>query len=396
MKAGRICISRFVKIFILISAVYYLKRLIVISFDESVAHTTQYVKKLVPGHTQSKIILVHAIDEKFWKKSEKTIKAQKKFNNCLVTFDKSKAYDADFIIFRSLTPSFYYNEYKKFRPIYQQWVFFETEAPFYGNQVETIEGLHNLTITYKRSSDITLPYGTYRKRNTFENFSKNVLVDLWKQKIYDALWLVSNCKPIIRKRFASQLSKYINLHIGGACAEDFQSIGAKKVKIISKSEISKYKFYLAFENSFCDEYISDKYWINAIAHGSVPVVLGGANYSELAIPGSFINANQFHDIESLGNYLKKVGSDEQFYLKYLEWTSSYEYVKTSDEGWPHMSNWLCVLCEIVNNGTYPYKVYNISAYWNSNTDCHGKDHHAKMMLFREAFKKSKLNKDPIA
>ena len=38
---------------------------------------------------------------------------------------------------------------------------------------------------------------------------------------------------------------------------------------------SKYKFYLAFENSnHCNDYISEKFWRNSLAQGLVPIVSG--------------------------------------------------------------------------------------------------------------------------
>ena len=40
-------------------------------------------------------------------------------------------------------------------------------------------------------------------------------------------------------------------------------------------EISHHKFYLAFENSIhCNDYISEKFWRNALSSGAVPVVYG--------------------------------------------------------------------------------------------------------------------------
>jgi alpha-1,3-fucosyltransferase len=49
-----------------------------------------------------------------------------------------------------------------------------------------------------------------------------------------------------------------------------------------------YKFYLSFENSVCRDYISEKFW-KALNNNIVPVVLGGADYSRVAPPKSYIN-----------------------------------------------------------------------------------------------------------
>ena len=39
--------------------------------------------------------------------------------------------------------------------------------------------------------------------------------------------------------------------------------------------ISNFKFYLSFENAIhCNDYISEKFWRNALSSGAVPVVFG--------------------------------------------------------------------------------------------------------------------------
>lgn len=59
---------------------------------------------------------------------------------------------------------------------------------------------------------------------------------------------------------------------------------------------NQYKFYLAFENSIhCKDYISEKFWRNAIFSGSVPVVFGPhkEDVAALAPPNSFIHTDDF-------------------------------------------------------------------------------------------------------
>lgn len=53
--------------------------------------------------------------------------------------------------------------------------------------------------------------------------------------------------------------------------------------------MKRYKFYLLFENGNCVDYVTDKYWGPPLDLGIVPVVLGGAHYKKIAIPGSYIN-----------------------------------------------------------------------------------------------------------
>lgn len=60
--------------------------------------------------------------------------------------------------------------------------------------------------------------------------------------------------------------------------------------------IAKYKFYLSFENSIhCNDYISEKFWRNALGGGAVPVVFGPHidDVRAIAPPKSFIHAEEF-------------------------------------------------------------------------------------------------------
>ena len=53
-----------------------------------------------------------------------------------------------------------------------------------------------------------------------------------------------------------------------------------------RGEIKKYKFYLAFENSMCNYYITEKFFDNGFLSGAVPIAVGSSRkfYEELA-PG---------------------------------------------------------------------------------------------------------------
>lgn len=67
-----------------------------------------------------------------------------------------------------------------------------------------------------------------------------------------------------------------------------------------------YRIYLAFENSNCDEYITEKLWYNAYFKYAIPVVMGGSrrNYEELCPPESFIHVDDFDSPQSLADYLR--------------------------------------------------------------------------------------------
>ena len=54
-----------------------------------------------------------------------------------------------------------------------------------------------------------------------------------------------------------------------------------------------YKFYLAFENSICPDYVTEKFF-NTLLFSTVPIVYGGADYvANGAPPNSYIDVRSF-------------------------------------------------------------------------------------------------------
>jgi alpha-1,3-fucosyltransferase len=68
---------------------------------------------------------------------------------------------------------------------------------------------------------------------------------------------------------------------------------------------STYKFYLSFENTVCPDYVTEKLF-KILAHDVVPVVYGGADYTQQAPPISYIDARKFKP-KDLAGFKKKTG-----------------------------------------------------------------------------------------
>jgi len=76
-------------------------------------------------------------------------------------------------------------------------------------------------------------------------------------------WFVSNCEDQNgRLDYARTLSKYISVDIYGKCGTKNCSRD-NETSCFTKLE-KDYKFYLAFENSNCKDYITEKFFINAL------------------------------------------------------------------------------------------------------------------------------------
>ena len=115
-----------------------------------------------------------------------------------------------------------------------------------------------------------------------------------------------------------------------------------------------YKFYLAFENSNCFEYITEKYW-KTLGQNVIPVVRGAANYKEIAPENSYIDVNDFESPESLAKHLLYLDENDDKYLEYFSWTHKTSLFK------PRI---FCQLCSKLNDVLEPVKIYeNITDWW---------------------------------
>ena len=110
------------------------------------------------------------------------------------------------------------------------------------------------------------------------------------------------------------------------------------------SLIKQCKLYLAFENSLhCRDYITEKFVINPLLYGAVPVVLGAtkSDYEAIAPPHSFTFAEDFSP-RTLVEYLNYLDKNESAYREYLQWRTILPFsIDASPLGF-------CQLCRVVH------------------------------------------------
>jgi alpha-1,3-fucosyltransferase len=100
-----------------------------------------------------------------------------------------------------------------------------------------------------------------------------------------------------------------------------------------------YKFYLAFENSLCQDYLTEKTF-RALEDNLVPVIYSGVNLTKFLPPMSYIDANSY-TVEELGKRLKFLSENDDEYLKYFWWKKFYEINQKSLD--------FCEICKALNN-----------------------------------------------
>ena len=177
-------------------------------------------------------------------------------------------------------------------------------------------------------------------------------------------WFVSHCQtPIEREEYARLLGQYVAIDYFGGCTKHHrvecrEDEGCKDEDLLRKD----YKFYLAFENSFCPDYVTEKFY-RTLKLDVVPIVLGGAEYERFAPPHSYINALDFETPKHLADYLLLLNSSDSLYSKYFDWKEQYQVEMPSMDGW-------CDLCRMAHDDSLPTKVYSdIKKWWVEGGEC---------------------------
>ena len=138
-------------------------------------------------------------------------------------------------------------------------------------------------------------------------------------------WIVSRCKTTNkREKLAEKLAKLVPVDIYGNCGTHICEVSKKFAKTGSDCRLqisNNYKFYLGFENSKCEDYVTEKFF-DTLLTNMVPIVYGGVNYS-LFPPKSLINVEDFESIENLADYLKYLDSNITAYMEYFAWRKDY-------------------------------------------------------------------------
>ena len=189
--------------------------------------------------------------------------------NCEAIFDNSRINEADMILVHMRDGFSMPTSRKKS----QKWIFFLMESQVYSTDFSNLNGFFNGTLTFQLNSDFFTPYGFafqffWQKNNNF-NEDKDYLAD----KNEFAAAVISNCGDNSRRLdLIRTLQRSIPVKIFGGCGLPCED------KLNCKRNIAKkYKFYFAFENSVCNDYITEKFF-EILNYDIIPVVYGGGNY----------------------------------------------------------------------------------------------------------------------
>ena len=285
---------------------------------------------------------------------------------------------------------------QQYRSPYQRYILFFLESPQnWRVNFDQYNEFFNWTMTYRRDSDIPIPYGWIVPKSSNKyyaprvddvghwnhnfNYSKFAASFNSRPEAFRALarrpkgiaWIVSHCNTESdRERYVNELKNYIQVDIFGACGNELCS------KETCPSYVEQnYMFLLAFENSLCDQYVSEKLW-TWLPKDIVVVVMGQDDYSAITPPHSIINTANFSEPKHLAAYLKRLMHNEIEYLSHFWWKDYYEArnseVRNLSEGSVVLP--YCRLCEMLNSGG-PAKAWDNLNNWWSSGHCRAKGSH---------------------
>jgi len=243
----------------------------------------------------------------------------------------------------------------------QIWIFKLNEAPvsYPDPGLLSYANTFNWTMTYRWDSDVFAPNGQFMPKNQarrpFKLFPLKLDdVSLSRKKLVAAM--ISNCNEAGSRRlnYISLMKNYTEVDVFGSCGKLRCDKDANCYQLLGK----EYKFFLAFENSFCEDYVTEKAF-QPLRYGMVPVVRSGANYSKILQKGSYINTQDFPSAQELVEYLKYLNQNHAEYRKYFEWREDYDI--NSDQE--------CDLCTKIHqfNAKADRKSYaNIYSWYHTN------------------------------
>ncbi|XP_057375425.1 alpha-(1,3)-fucosyltransferase C-like [Daphnia carinata] len=289
------------------------------------------------------------------------------FSNCFLTKNTSVMPPEDFdaIMIHPSTQRIPHN-FKNRRPE-QIFLMFNNEPPAHmPRYMAKFDNYFNWTMTYRTGSTFHLRYGEIIPLDSAPSTMDQAMamrkemmrpgISPAKGKTKLAVWFVTNCNAESnREAYVSIMQKFTTIDIfskAGNCGGKCPRVKNRDVcyNLIEKS----YKFYLSFENSICEEYVTEKFF-EIMNRNIVPVVLGGADYAAIAPPHSYINALDYTP-HQLADYLNELDRNDTMYAEYFWWKKHYRVNDLHET----TKIALCDLCEALH--TTPLKNSTVKGF----------------------------------
>ena len=256
--------------------------------------------------------------------------------SCSLTYNTSQLTESDAVIFHEvmLPKVSTLRRIRRSVPHRQIWIWNLREPPYHlTTNLKRYNGLFNWTCTYSPESEVfdriyhITPIG-------LSSTAVNTMHDFSGERTKMIFVAINNCFVKERLHLIRRLKKHIGIDVYGRCGKHVGDQHLPSCPRFTKkcSDIMRrYRFYFAMENSYCDYYVTEKYYENGLNSGLIPIVLGGADYtdSRFALERSFINVEDFPDLATLAIYLKQVAGQETLFNGYFWWRGKFKIHRKS-------------------------------------------------------------------
>jgi hypothetical protein len=117
-----------------------------------------------------------------------------------------------------------------------------------------------------------------------------------------------------KQMFLQKLQQHLEVDIWGSCGNDNMCPFNNYTQCLIRMG-ETYKFYLALENSICNDYVTEKFWAR-LKHNVIPIVLTRRTMKHVAIPSSaYIAVDDFANVEQLAKYLLYLNENTTAYVQ---------------------------------------------------------------------------------
>ncbi|RIB11691.1 Glycosyltransferase Family 10 protein [Gigaspora rosea] len=153
--------------------------------------------------------------------------------------------------------------------------------------------------------------------------------------------MASNCdSQNNRDDYVKKLMQHITVHSFGQCLHNQEvpddirdkyglekgdaAYWKKYMYELKRDVLMRYKFVLAFENSNCEGYVTEKVY-DPLLIDAIPIYMGATDIDDYVPPHSIIKVTDFKNVEDLANYINEVANNQTLYDSYFEWKKDKTY-----------------------------------------------------------------------
>jgi alpha-1,3-fucosyltransferase len=222
------------------------------------------------------------------------------------------------------------------------------------------------------NSDFENHYEEYGGFFWAENKTFDVNTDFAEGKTGLAVAVISNCKAASgRDEYIKEMQSHAELiDVNGNCGKTCPAVNTDIWYGDCKPNLAaKYKFYLAFENSYCVDYISEKFF-QILRYNIVPVVLGGGDYSVFVPKSGYIDVRDFKSPKLLVEYLTYLDSNRTAYNAYFQWKRHVSFHNNHHVNLINVMCGMCIKLHLEKHFGVKRQILNqITDYWDVDTKC---------------------------